>query len=347
MSDEELADIHAALSDQRKIEALRYIPDSESQKDVAEEIGASDGTVSKYISEFEDTGLLERIPLRHYELTERGEKALSSELLEASTQAVKDPLEDLWPALAYASCNNPEYAGDINLRQIARQKGIKTRYVTRIFQKAEGSGYIEKNGWGDYSITEKGAELVQEGFDFEEENVEYQENDWRGLIERLEEQDEIDRLWPALCYAFTDSINQKDLNDKGFTTAALKEIFNSAEDQNYIEKEGLNFQITEEGSEIVQKGFDFEKKTVEYQENDWEALIERLEEKNRDKDREGSVSTREVKTVNTDSIILEGGLIIPKNRGSFPKVEEGDEIRVENTGERHRHTPFERAAPLD
>ena len=452
MSDEELAAIYSALDDPKRIEALRLMPKLDNQSDIAEEISVDPGTVSRYVSDFEDAGLLVRKGVSGHELTGRGEKAISNELLEAPTVATTEPLDDYWPALAYATgntlgkdgasisysdiiqqhqenisgndlsslikeamdknylekkargiyeitssgaklvnkgfefeegeleyeendwqdlidrlksedspieywpvfayatCNSPgeDDGARISQEDIAEASSSASRSIFNLSMEAEEKGLIEKTGKGDWIITDKGAEMVQEGFQINEENIEYSEDDFEGLVKRLESKRQgIEDFWPALSYAyFEDSITQRDIEEASdLSQESLRDVFREAKRRGYIEQEGVHLQVTAVGAKLVNEGFSFEPRNTEYPENDWSDLIERIEEeKGEDKD---PVSTREVKTVNADSIILNGGLIIPKSQnGGLPRVEEGDEIKVEGTGEKHQYGALEIATPV-
>lgn len=60
-----------------------------------------------------------------------------------------------------------------------------------------------------------------------------------------------------------------------------------------------------------------------------------------DTEQNGSENGIEVKSVNRESIILEGGLAITGN-GRLPDVEEGDLVEVEETGETYMHGQFDK-----
>jgi predicted transcriptional regulator len=282
MSDEELARIHQALSDPAKIEALRLTPKLENQQDIGKEIGKSQRAVNRYISEFEDTGLIETQgpeQEKSYELTERGEKALSNDLLNASTHALITPLDEYWPALAYATCNSPreELGGSINQKDIVEQaEHLQKNYdLSTLLKSAKKEGYVSQKGMGDWEITEEGAELLQEGFDFEDENIGYESTDSEAIIKRLKQR-ALEKFWPALLYVSSSSLNG--YSEEMGSREVSEDLLEEAIENGYIERgRGNNLRITDKGEELTREGFDFKSENISYPENNWEDLVERLE----------------------------------------------------------------------
>lgn len=242
-----------ALNTPDKIKSLRLAPKLENQKEIAEEIETYISVVNDYIWKFEDVGLIKISNVRSaksYELTSRGRKALSADLLNASTRTSLNPLDRYWPALSYATCNNPGkyFGGSINQDDIVKEaERLETGYnLSHMLNSAKREGYVSDKGWGDWEITEEGAELLQEGFEFEEKNLSYPEMTQEEWIEHLgQPAGEVKR--EVL------TVNNENVILKGGKVIEIKRSEHDLKEGNHLEVEGTGKMLVDGEFEEVKR----------------------------------------------------------------------------------------------
>jgi predicted transcriptional regulator len=214
-----------------------------SPEQVASATDLSIKEAEAYIQRLNQEGLLQD-GSESYQVTEEGYELLDDRMAE------ENYLEDLWLAFAYASCNSPESDGSLNQDDLASKTDISIGKLRGKLKKAVKAGLLENKGRGQYDITEKGAQHVQQESDSIEEDLLYHEQDesfWEGLVQQIRARE------------------------------SVEETLKVEENKGLIEWLGKNeYRLTEKAAKRTGTETNIPEQLISYSEEDWTELKQRL-----------------------------------------------------------------------